>query len=398
MTNNELLKNNPQFSKVLFEKMQALNPGIGDLELYEFRYCLNNITPDGGDWSSVSLPAKDEIEGRVNDMTFYKSISIKPRIKDHIVLDPQAVSLTRQLLVGLATDVYSAEWIVTNFYFDIRGFIFLHRTEYFTDRVMKHLGGKPFKQFEPKQKLLVRNQDVGYKEFSEANAEVDQSFIDLVQKMIEIKGTPILLAIAGPTAAGKTEIVDRLHQVFALSGKKTTSIELDNFLTDRDQREEKGIHSLGRAALHFDLLKKCLADITAGRKIATPRYDFIDATSSHDLDGRLKPAGRPIEIEPADIIFMEGNSPFLYEEIAPMVGIKAVYLTDDEIRIKRKWKRDIDYRKKYDPAYFCNRFFKDQFIMAHEAYRPQLELCDIAVDTTNAALWVTPEMVRLFSV
>lgn len=377
--------------------MQAVNPGIGDMELYEFRYCLNNITPESGDWSSVTPASMDEIENRVNNMTFYKSITIKPRVNNRIVLDPQAVNLTRQLLVGLAADLYPADWIVRHFYFDIRGFIFFHRTDYFTDRVMAHLGDKPFKQFEPKQRLLVKKQDVGYKEFSEANADIDQFFIDLVQKLIERKGTPILLAIAGPTAAGKTEIVDRLHQAFRQSGKKTTSIELDHFLTDRDQREEKGIHSLGRAALHFDLLKQCLIDITAGEKIVTPRYDFIDATSSHDLEGRLKPGGRPVEIEPADIIFMEGNSPFLYEEIAPMVGIKVVYLTDDEIRIKRKWKRDIDYRKKYDPSYFCNRFFKDQFIMAQEAYRPQLELCDIAVDTTNSALWLTPEMISLLA-
>jgi hypothetical protein len=33
------------------------------------------------------------------------------------------------------------------------------------------------------------------------------------------------------------------------------------------------------------------------------------------------------------------------EEIANLIGVKVVYLTDDPIRLKRKWKRDIDYRK-----------------------------------------------------
>ena len=66
-----------------------------------------------------------------------------------------------------------------------------------------------------------------------------------------------------------------------------------------------------------------------------------------------------------------------------------VYLTDDPVRLKRKWKRDIDYRKKYEPTYFRNRYFKDQFIMAEIAYRPQLAMCDLAVDTTGAALWAT---------
>ena len=74
-----------------------------------------------------------------------------------------------------------------------------------------------------------------------------------------------------------------------------------------------------------------------------------------------------------------------------MIGIKVVYLTDDPVRFKRKWKRDIDYRKKYEPTYFRNRYFKDQFIMAEIAYRPQMEVCDLVVDTTGAALWATPE-------
>ena len=80
-------------------------------------------------------------------------------------------------------------------------------------------------------------QDVGYKAFREANEEVDQLFIQSVMKLIAARGTPILLAIAGATAAGKTEIVERLGAAFQLMGKKTTSIELDNFFTDRDERE-----------------------------------------------------------------------------------------------------------------------------------------------------------------
>jgi hypothetical protein len=74
-----------------------------------------------------------------------------------------------------------------------------------------------------------------------------------------------------------------------------------------------------------------------------------------------------------------------------------VYLTDDAIRLKRKWKRDIDYRKKYEPTYFRNRFFKDQFLMAQKCYLPQMEVCDIVVDTTGAALWATPEIAKILS-
>ena len=92
---------------------------------------------------------------------------------------------------------------------------------------------------------------------------------------------------------------------------------------------------------------------------------------------------------------VRGNFPFLIEEVAHLIGIKVVYLTDDPIRFKRKWKRDIDYRKKYEPTYFRNRYFKDQFIMAEIAYRPQMAMCDMVVDTTGAALWTTPEVAAI---
>ena len=385
------------FSEILYEKMKRINPGIEELELYEFRYALDNLYPENGGWASVELNKKEKIEKLINSGHFYTGIQLKPRVDGRIVLDGKIVRLTLVLFVGLVKGEYSEEWVGAHFYFDIRGFYFLHRTVYFTEQVLAHFGGKPFKSFEPRQKRFERYQGVGYRDFKEANAEVDQLFIESVKKLIAVQGTPILLAIAGPTAAGKTEIVARLRSSFEQAGSQVTSIELDNFLTDRDYREEKGIHTLGKEAIHFDLFKQSLEDICQGKKITIPRYDFVYATSSHNLDGNLKAGCVPIEIEPADIIFIEGNFPFLLKEVVHLIGIKVVYLTDDAIRLKRKWKRDIDYRKKYEPTYFRNRFFRDQFLMAQKAYLPQMQVCDMVVDTTGAAIWVTPEIAEILS-
>jgi uridine kinase len=374
--------------------MRSLSPGVQDLELYEFRFGLADLLPENG-WGSVKLESPEEIEKRLNQRFFYDSIQIKTKVNDRIILDPEIIRLAQMLFVGLVTDEYPQDWVNTHFYFDIRGFFFLHRTVYFTDKILAHLEGKPYKRFEQKQKRFEYWQDIGYKAFMEANLEVDEFFIQSVKKIIWAHRTPTLLAIAGATAAGKTEIVERLGAAFRKDGQVVTSIELDNFFTDRNHREARGIDSQGKAALHFDLFKESLEDITSGKKISIPRYDFIHATSSHDLDGKLKPGAVPITIEPADIVFIEGNFPFLLEEVLHLIGIKVVYLTDDPIRMKRKWKRDIDYRKKYDPTYFRNRFFKDQFIMAQIAYLPQMEVCDIVVDTTGAALWTTSQIAKI---
>ena len=382
------------FSNSLFEKMQEINPAIADMELYEFRYCLDNITPQSG-WASIEVLPKNEIEQMVGSRAFYDSIQVKPMLDDSIVLDEKIVRLTCTLFCGLVIGEYPAEWVDRHFYFDVRGFLFMHRTAYFTDKIRMHFGGQPYRQFEQKQKALEKHQVVGYKAFAAANAEVDALFIASVKRIIAAHGTPILLALAGATAAGKTEIVARLNQAFKQDGQKTATIELDNFFTDRDYREARGIDSLGKEAMHLNLLKQGLVEITQGKAISTPRYNFIDGTSSHDLNGKLKPGRLPVQIDPADIIFMEGNFPFLIEEILHLIGIKVVYLTDDPVRLKRKWIRDMDYRKKYDENYFRNRYFKDQFIMAESVYRPQMEVCDMVVDTTGAALWVTPKMAMI---
>nr|QCO92771.1 hypothetical protein [uncultured bacterium]QCO92886.1 hypothetical protein [uncultured bacterium] len=396
MSEEAILERADLFSQRLFEKMKQINPGVADLVLYEFRDGLRNFAPATG-WAAVAPEESAAIEKRLEDSHFFESIQLKPRVDGNIVLDRQAADLTRMLFVGLVTGKYSVAWVRSRFYFDLRGFYFLARTNYFPPEVVAHFGGAPYRSFEPRQTAFEGQQALGYPEFQAANADVDRLFIQSVIRLIEAKGTPVILAIAGPTAAGKTEIVERLTAALEELGRKTTSIEMDHFLTDRDEREEKGIDSLGERAIHFGLFKRCLEDIVRGKKITTPRYDFISGNSSHRLDGSLKPGCVPIEIEPADIIFIEGNFPFLLNATNPLIGIKVVYLTDDPVRLKRKWRRDMDYRKKYDLNYFRNRYFKDQFLMARQYFLPQIMACDLLVDTTGARLWATPGIAELLA-
>ena len=390
----DILKNKDEFCRELHTRMVSIAPVCSRMEPYEFRYALNTITPTEG-WDSITPEPLPVIEQKISSEAFYESIEIKSREDGRIVLDRQIALLTQMLFVGLVTDVYPREWVKEWFYFDPRGFNFLVRSHYQTAEITAHFGGNPYCSFAPAQKAFELAHEVGYQEFMHANSEVDRAFIDIILKLVEIKRTPILLAIAGPTAAGKTEIVDRLRVKFEGRGQKIAAVELDNFLLDRDYREEQGIGSFGVRALHFELLKTCIKDLLAGKTVQTPRYDFINATSSHDLQSRLKPDGVPVVVEHADILFLEGNSPFLFPELAELVGIKVVYLTDDPVRLKRKWRRDIDYRKKYDPYYLRNRFFKEQPPMAVKNYQPQLLLCDVYVNTTEAEIWLAQPIRRL---
>jgi len=391
---DSFLKGNDLFSEKLFEIMRALCPALNELELYEFRYCLENITPNLG-WQSVELMSKDKIERMVNNPDFYAGIQLKPKQENRPIMDPQILSLLRILFVGLVTGQYSADWVDKHFTFDPRGFYFIHRTEYYSKSIIAHLGGKPFLVFKRFQDHFLNIPAVGYKDFKKANEEVDGALIKIVGKLVEKMGTPILIAIAGQTAAGKTEIVERLQQAFQNTGKSLSGLEIDHFLTDRDYREARGIDSLGQEALHFEMLTQAIQDLRAGKAAITPQYDFISATSSHSLDGNLKNGRETLRIEPADVIFMEGNFPFLLPGVAALTGIKIMYITDDAVRLKRKWRRDMDFRKKYELHYFLNRYFREQFLMAEQVYKPQMELCDLVVDTSRAEIWATPAIQAL---
>ncbi len=132
MNNPDSLPDLQAFSEALYEKMKSVQEGIAELELYEFRYGLDELVPKNG-WESVVLEARDEIARRVNSRDFYDRIQIKPRVGDRLVMDQECMRLTQMLFVGLVKGEYPPDWIRQNFYFDIRGFYFLHRTRYFTE-------------------------------------------------------------------------------------------------------------------------------------------------------------------------------------------------------------------------------------------------------------------------
>ena len=383
------------FSKELYEKLSNLKSGVSDLELYEFRYALENIQPKDGNWKNIEIPLQSDIEKKINDSSFYQEIQLKPEENCKISIDESIADLNRSLFAGIVNNTYDLNWVDKYFYFDVRGFLFLPRTIYYTEAVLDHLGHKPYLEFKKRQSNFNNYHGIGFRDFKEANEEIDRNLINIIEKLTTNKTTPIIIAIAGPTAAGKTEFSEYLLDFFNTNNKTITSIEMDNFFLDRDYRDKIGAGSMSRESIHFNLFKKSLTDLKNGKSCEIPKYDFVDAFSSHGPAGTLKPGASTLSVKTADVIFIEGNFPFLFDEIVPLIDIKVFYLTDDPIRLKRKWKRDIDYRKKYDPNYLCNRYFRTQFLKAESCYRTQLGICDVAVDTTQAYIYVSKEIFRI---
>ena len=368
--------------------MQEVNPGISELEFYEFEYALKNLQPVEG-WEKILPEPMETLLEKIARPEFFANIQLKPRNGDQVVLDETITALTRQLFVGLVEELYPADWVNQHFYFDVRSFVFLVRTIYLTAPIRQRFGGLPYRNFEAKQALLDNEFEVGYKEFAQANQEIDSAFIEVVRSWISARDTPLLLTIVGPTASGKSEITMRLLDSLRLAGFSCGAVEMDNFYKDRVYRDGRPMTS---EVIHYPLFIESINALLQGEAADIPCYDFIQATSSHDLDGNLRPGQSTQTIQPADIIILEGNFPFHIPEIARLIDLKIVYFAEDPIRLKRKWKRDVDFRKKYDPNYLVNRYFRTQSQRNQEIYQPMMQCCDIIVDTTNAQLWLHPNL------
>ena len=98
------------FSEILYERMRSINAGIERLQLYEFRYALENLYPPDG-WNSIELDKPEEMEKMIREREFYEAIQLKPREKDRIVLDHNIVRLTRMLFAGLVGNEYNHAWV-----------------------------------------------------------------------------------------------------------------------------------------------------------------------------------------------------------------------------------------------------------------------------------------------
>ncbi|WP_026361499.1 phosphoribulokinase [Amycolatopsis nigrescens] len=143
---------------------------------------------------------------------------------------------------------------------------------------------------------------------------------------------PVMLAVAGDSASGKTTLTAGLVQ--ALGPDRCTSVCVDDYHRfDRRERANSPFTALHPDANHLDIMEQHLQLLATGQPILKPVYD-------HET-GELT---RPQLVEPNDFIIVEGLLP-LYTKLARACFEVTVYLNPPE-PIRRGWKvrRDIAQR------------------------------------------------------
>lgn len=170
-------------------------------------------------------------------------------------------------------------------------------------------------------------------------------------------GRPIMLAIAGDSAAGKTTITKGL--VEALGPDRITSICVDDYHRyDRTERKDKPFTPLHPDCNYVDIIEQHLQLLAMGHPILKPVYNHHDGT----LD-------RPVLVEPKEFVIIEGLLP-LYNKLIRACFDVLVYLDPPE-PVRFRWKVSRDTAKR--------------------GYRPEEVKKDLARREVESAAFIRPQ-------
>jgi phosphoribulokinase len=135
---------------------------------------------------------------------------------------------------------------------------------------------------------------------------------------------PVMLAIAGDSAAGKTTLTRGIAE--ALGPDRATALCVDDYHRyDRAQRRHVPFTVLNPECNYIEVMEQHLQLLALGRPILKPVYDHST--------GELV---RPVLVEPRDFVIVEGLLP-LHTKLSRACFDIAVYLDPPE-EIRRRWK------------------------------------------------------------
>jgi uridine kinase len=146
---------------------------------------------------------------------------------------------------------------------------------------------------------------------------------------------PLVIGIAGGSGSGKTTIAQSI--VEAIGHDDVTLIQHDAYYRDQThlQVEERAKLNYDHPdSMESDLLVAHLRDLVAGKAIDRPVYDF----TVHNR------AAETVRVEPKQAIIVEGILVLYESSLREVMDLKVYVDTDADLRIARRWERDIKDR------------------------------------------------------
>ena len=159
----------------------------------------------------------------------------------------------------------------------------------------------------------------------------------LADKIVRGQKRSIILGVTGESASGKTTLVNNTLKACVKNRNKNicTIISCDDYFKDtsKELKEAGSFENLFKLGVNFDIpaaydldvMSEHIKELSRGRKIISPRYDFVTCESFSD--GEIK--------KPAKVILSEGL--FALESIFEDVLDVSIYIETPEELIKERW-------------------------------------------------------------
>ena len=157
----------------------------------------------------------------------------------------------------------------------------------------------------------------------------------MLRKKGDIMKRPVIIAVAGGSASGKTTVVDKI--VASFEKDNVTVIKHDDYYKDQADmamEERFKVNYDHPFSLDNDLMFKQVLKLLKGKSIVKPTYDFENHTRST----------RTETVIPTEILILEGILIMEDDRIRDLCDIKLFVEADDDIRFIRRLCRDMESR------------------------------------------------------
>ena len=143
---------------------------------------------------------------------------------------------------------------------------------------------------------------------------------------------PFLIGVAGGTASGKSTVCELIMN--SLQEKSVVLLAQDSFyrpLTEKERENVKDYNFDHPAAIGWPLIVSTLQQLLLRKPVKVPVYDFVTHSRKE---------GVCVNVEPGDVVIIEGILVLAIEEVREMCHMKIFVDTDDDLRLARRMKRD----------------------------------------------------------
>ena len=146
---------------------------------------------------------------------------------------------------------------------------------------------------------------------------------------------PFVIGVAGGSGSGKTTVVKHITQT--VGDDNLVLLQHDSYYRDlkhipfEERIKQNYDHP---SSLETELLVRHVHALIKGYSVKMPIYDFTNHVR----------ADKVIEITPKPIILVDGILIFYEKELREIMDVKVFVDTDDDLRLLRRLKRDINDR------------------------------------------------------